>query len=61
MTREKYEALSVAVLKELAKARGMKNISTLKKKEVIERMLEEDAKQEEIKTVSYTHLRAHET
>ncbi len=49
MTREKYEALSVAVLKELAKARGMKNISTLKKKEVIERMLEEDAKQEEIK------------
>ena len=49
MTREKYEALSVAVLKELAKARGMKNISTLKKKEVIERMLEEDTKQEEIK------------
>lgn len=45
MTREKYEALSVAVLKELAKARGMKNISALKKKEVIERMLEEDAKQ----------------
>lgn len=46
MTREKYEALSVTVLKELAKARGMKNISALKKKEVIERMLEEDAKQE---------------
>ena len=45
MTREKYEALSVTVLKELAKARGMKNISALKKKEVIERMLEEDAKQ----------------
>lgn len=45
MTREKYEALSVTVLKELAKARGMKNISALKKKEVIERMLAEDAKQ----------------
>ncbi len=46
MTREKYESLSVAVLKELAKARGMKHISALKKKEVIERMLEEDAKEE---------------
>lgn len=45
MTREKYEALSVTVLKELAKARGMKNISALKKREVIERMLEEDEKQ----------------
>jgi len=45
MTREKYETLSVTVLKELAKARGMKNISALKKKEVIDRMLAEDAKQ----------------
>lgn len=32
MTREKYEALSVTVLKDLAKARGMKHISALKKK-----------------------------
>lgn len=47
MTREKYETLSVTVLKELAKARGMRNISALKKKEVIDRMLEEDAKQAE--------------
>lgn len=46
MTREKYEALSVTVLKDLAKARGMKHISALKKKEVIDRMLEEDAKEE---------------
>ena len=52
MTREKYEALSVTVLKELAKARGMKNISALKKKEVIERMLAEDAKQEAAKAQS---------
>ena len=27
--REKYESLSAAVLRELAKARGMKGISTL--------------------------------
>ena len=28
--REKYESLSLAVLKDLAKARGMKGISTLR-------------------------------
>ncbi|MDO5423595.1 MAG: transcription termination factor Rho [Eubacteriales bacterium] len=44
--REKYEALSAAALKEIAKARGLKNISTLKKSQVVERMLEEDAKEE---------------
>ena len=43
--REKYESLSLAVLKDLAKARGMKGISTLRKPALIERMLEEDAKQ----------------
>lgn len=46
MMREKYEALSAAALKEIAKARGLKNISTLKKSQVVERMLEEDAKEE---------------
>lgn len=43
--REKYETLSLAVLKEIAKSRGIKNISTMKKSQVIEAMLEEDAKQ----------------
>ncbi|WP_394924270.1 transcription termination factor Rho [uncultured Robinsoniella sp.] len=42
--REKYESLSVAVLKELAKSRGLKNISALKKSQVIELMLAEDEK-----------------
>ncbi len=37
--REKYESLSAAVLKDLAKARGMKGLSGMKKSEVIERML----------------------
>ncbi|MCD7708504.1 MAG: transcription termination factor Rho [Clostridiales bacterium] len=47
--REKYESLSLAVLKDLAKARGMKGISTLKKADLIERMLEQDKKDEEKK------------
>ena len=40
--REKYESLSVLKLKELAKARGIKRISALKKAELIEVMLEQD-------------------
>lgn len=42
--RAKYESLSLAVLKELAKARGIKRISTLKKEELVEAMLQEDAR-----------------
>ena len=42
--REKYESLSLAVLRDLAKSRGLKKISTLKKAELIERMLQEDEK-----------------
>ena len=45
MMREKYEALPLATLKDLAKARGLKGISTMKKAELIERMLEEDEKE----------------
>lgn len=44
--REKYETLSLTVLKEIAKSRGIKNISTMKKNQVIEAMLEADAAQE---------------
>ena len=47
--REKYESLSLATLKDLAKARGLKGISTLRKPELIERMLQEDAKEEQEK------------
>ena len=42
--REKYESLSAVVIRDLAKARGIKGISTAKKSEVIELMLEEDEK-----------------
>lgn len=44
--REKYESLSLATLKELAKTRGIKGVSTMKKSEVVEAMLEEDKKTE---------------
>ena len=40
--REKYESLSLVVLKDLAKARGIKGVSAMKKSELIERMLQED-------------------
>lgn len=45
--REKYESLSLTVLKDLAKARGLKGISTMKKGDLIERMLEEDERDKE--------------
>ena len=45
MMREKYESLPLATLKDLVKARGLKGISTMKKAELIERMLEEDEKE----------------
>lgn len=40
--REKYEALSAAVLKEMAKNRGIKHLSAMKKEKVVEAMLEQD-------------------
>lgn len=42
--REKYESLSVTVLREVAKARGLKHLSGLKKRELVELMLQEDEK-----------------
>lgn len=45
MMKEKYESLPLATLKDLAKARGLKGISTMKKAELIEHMLEEDEKE----------------
>ena len=45
--REKYESLSLVVLKDLAKARGLKGISAMKKNELIECMLKEDERDRE--------------
>ncbi|MBO4291539.1 MAG: transcription termination factor Rho [Lachnospiraceae bacterium] len=43
--REKYESLPLAVLRDLAKARGLKGTSAMKKSEVVEAMLKEDERQ----------------
>ena len=40
--REKYETLSATALRDLAKARGLKGLSGLRKEELIDRMLKED-------------------
>ena len=42
--REKYESLSVSTLREVAKARGLRHLSGLKKKELVELMVQEDEK-----------------
>lgn len=42
--REKYESLALADLKEIAKARGIKGTSTMKKAQIVEAMLKEDEK-----------------
>ena len=59
MTREKYESLPLATLKELAKARKMRGVSTLKKSELIDAMLALDEKeaQEEAATEAREEVR----
>ena len=43
--REKYESLAVAVLRDLAKSRGIKGTSTMKKEQLVEAMLALDEKE----------------
>lgn len=61
--REKYESLAATVLRELAKARGIKNTSTMKKADLVEAMLAEDAKDTAVKSeeVKATEVKATET
>ena len=47
MMRERYESLPLSELRAVAKARGLKGISTLRKEGLVQRMLEEDLAQEE--------------
>ena len=42
--REKYESLALAQLKELAKIRGIKGATAMKKADLVEAMLQEDEK-----------------
>ncbi|MCI8494186.1 MAG: transcription termination factor Rho [Lachnospiraceae bacterium] len=56
--REKYESLSVTVLREVAKSRGLRHLSGLKKSQLVDLMLKEDEKaasiENEEKAVSST-------
>lgn len=58
--REKYESLSAGELRAVAKARGLKGISGLRKDELVERMLQEDEKDREKKLeekkAEFSHL-----
>ena len=45
MMREKYESLPLSELRQVAKARGLKRISALRKDELVERMVAEDEKE----------------
>ena len=49
MTREKYDSLSLSALKDIAKAREIKGVSTMKKADLIEKMLKLDEKEEQTK------------
>ena len=49
MMREKYESLPATTLRDLARHRGLKGISTLRKEQLIERMLEADEKEKQEK------------
>ncbi len=40
--REKYESLAAGVLRDIAKSRGIKGTSTMRKSQLVEAMLEED-------------------
>ena len=49
--REKYESLALLQLKELAKVRGLKNTSTMKKAELVEAMLAEDERLKKLESL----------
>ena len=49
MEREKYESLSLAALRDIAKARNVKNVTSTKKSDLIETMLAMDEQEEKAK------------
>ena len=54
--REKYESLALSDLREIAKGRGIKGVSTMKKPDVIEAMLALDEEEKKGKTASVVAL-----
>ena len=59
--REKLETLSVSVLRDFAKDKKIKNISAMRKSELIDAIIAAEENESTVGSVSYTHLRAHET
>lgn len=57
MTKERYQSLPVKTLRELAKARGIKGMSTQKKAVIIDAMLELDAREAEAETAAASEAR----
>ncbi len=53
--REKYESLALLQLKELAKVRGLKGTSTMKKGELVEAMLAEDERLKKLEQEKAAH------
>lgn len=54
--KEKYESLSLSALKAIAKTRGMKNISALRKSELISAMLQKDEEERKEESKKKTQL-----
>ena len=54
--REKYESLPLTSLKEIAKARGLKGVSTMKKADIIELMLKKDEQDKAEEALSLIHI-----
>ena len=54
--REKYESLALADLKAIAKARGIKGTSAMKKAEVVEAMLSLDTQEQEQKVKAQSSM-----
>ena len=55
LVTEKYESLSLAALRDIAKARKLKGVSTMKKSELIELMLEQDEKDKAKEVLAVNH------
>ncbi len=56
--REKYESLALTDLREIAKSRGIKGTSSMKKADVVEAMLKLDEEEKEKKTENKTETKA---
>lgn len=59
--REKYETLALSVLKELAKARGLKGISMLKKADLIDRLVKADEEEKPVVKAETAPVKKEET